>query len=194
MTPPTKSESHLPLTSRWIVPSGMRFPMMWLAVAAMTFLVLPASAGGAVGYRQPLFYIERSTNANVVMYDVNVDDHGRLAPKSTVMAYWIMKAEDGHREELTRLERRFAYGVDIVDRSATALALRLKAYSGRIFKVRARGQGYHAEVRIKGHLSVLERIFVQADNGGLMPSALYIDLHGRRLADGALVSERIRRD
>ena len=62
---------------------------------------------------QPLFIIERSKNANVVHYDARLNADGKLDPKEPVIAYWIMLAEDGRREDLNWIEKKKAYGFDI---------------------------------------------------------------------------------
>jgi hypothetical protein len=51
-----------------------------------------------------LFTIERSKNANLVVYDARLTDSGELDPKSAVVVYWLLKAQDGRREELNRVE------------------------------------------------------------------------------------------
>jgi Domain of unknown function (DUF4833) len=53
----------------------------------------------------PLFVIERSTNANVVYYDARVTKSGKLNAEEPVVAYWIMLAGNGRREELNPIEK-----------------------------------------------------------------------------------------
>ena len=62
---------------------------------------------------QPLFTIERSTNSNVIHYDAKLGKDGRLDVKEPVVAYWVMRAEDGRRQGLNALERKMAYGFAI---------------------------------------------------------------------------------
>jgi predicted small lipoprotein YifL len=47
---------------------------------------------------QPLFIIEHSKDANVVQYDARLTADGNLDPKEPVIVYWVIRAEDGHRE------------------------------------------------------------------------------------------------
>src|SRR5712691_7603522 len=58
----------------------------------------------------PLFVIERNVNTNVVHYDAKLGPDGKLDPQQPIVAYWIMGAEDGRRQELNLLERSRAYG------------------------------------------------------------------------------------
>jgi len=58
--------------------------------------------------QQPLFTIGRSTNANIVQYDVRLTASGSLDSKSPVVAYWIMLAEGGRHLGLSAIEKRAA--------------------------------------------------------------------------------------
>src|SRR5262245_17207851 len=80
-----------------------------------TTLLLPFALGiagvaRARSGKSSLFVIARSTNANVVHYRVRLDRDGTVSQKEPIGAHWIMHAESGQREELTWLERQFAYG------------------------------------------------------------------------------------
>ena len=39
-------------------------------------------------------------------YEARLTADGKLDPKEPVIAYWVMRAEDGHREELTWMEKK----------------------------------------------------------------------------------------
>ncbi|MBI9065580.1 MAG: DUF4833 domain-containing protein, partial [Marinilabiliaceae bacterium] len=58
-----------------------------------------------------LFYIQRSLNENTVIYEANFDDQGLLNKAHPIKVYWILYEEEGAVEELSYLERKFAYGV-----------------------------------------------------------------------------------
>jgi len=70
-------------------------------------------AGRGPGKTRPLFIIERSKNANVVHYDARLTADGKLDPKQPVIAYWIMLAKEGRREELSWIEKKKAHGFHI---------------------------------------------------------------------------------
>ena len=86
----------------------MKRAIWWFAVLAL--LIVPAEAQIKTS---PLFIIERSKNANVVHYDARLTADGKLDPKDPVIAYWVLSAEDGRREELSWIEKKKAYGFDI---------------------------------------------------------------------------------
>lgn len=141
----------------------------------------------------PLFVIARSKNANEIHFDARVKRGGRLDASDPVVAYWIMRAEDGRREALTWLERRFAYGFSTtLEGHGDAARLALLVFPSRAIAVRRAANGrFRAETTIAGGPAQLFRIFVMAKEGGLTPSVRYVDLFGVRLSDGAPVTERI---
>lgn len=156
-----------------------------------------ATVSGVAGFAlaappSTLFRIERSKNKNVVVYRANQGRNG-LDQRAPVSAYWLMLAEDGRREELTWAERQLAYGFDVADVSSEGCRLVLSACNRRSLRVERGEQGFRAICMIAGHRAVLERIFVQATEGALLPSVQHVDLFGKSLA-GAALSERLRRD
>jgi Domain of unknown function (DUF4833) len=142
--------------------------------------------------RCQLFVIGRSLNANVVHYEARLDAAKTLDRERPLLAYWVMHAEDDHREDLSWFERQFAYGWSLVSRvEPYRVELHLLAFPQRSVVMRVDGSGgVRAEVRILGRAAALHRIFVQlADGGG--PTARYIDIFGTDLATGQPVRERL---
>src|SRR5580700_10647072 len=91
----------------------------------LMFIIAGASSYCRAGETyQPLFVVERSSNANVVHYDAKIDEDGRIDSREPVIAYWIMAAKDGRRQELNFLEKSKAYGV-IVKPSLTGASYRI---------------------------------------------------------------------
>jgi hypothetical protein len=138
-----------------------------------------ASAAAEEAQTAPLFRIERSKNANVVQYDVQLRPDGRLDPKEPVVAYWIRLAKDGQRKELSWVQHRFAYGFDTRhDRDTGVATLRMKAGLDREIRVVPGEEGYRAELLIDGRPAYVDRIFIQSIEGGVLPEVEYIDFWG----------------
>jgi hypothetical protein len=138
-----------------------------------------------------LFVIARSLNANQVHYAVRYSSHAGFDRERPLQAYWVMHAEDGRREELSWLERQFAYGWSIVSPiTAQHFELQLLAFPRRVL-VRLDGSGgVRAEVIIQGRAASLQRIFVQLGQGpGLV--VRHVDVFGIDLASGRALRERI---
>jgi len=155
-------------------------------VLAFLSLVAPAEA-----QTRGLFRIERSTNRNVVEYDLRLSRDGTPDPKDPVSVYWIMLEEGGRREGLTFFERQFAYGVDVTP-GRDGLMLHLAALRDRAVVVRRRGERWEAQTTIAGHLSTLRRIWVQADNALFGPVVKFVEVTGVDVESGLARTERIR--
>src|SRR4051812_47977997 len=66
----------------------------------------------------PLFTIQRTENTNELVYEARLAPGG-LDTKDPIKVYWVMKAEDGHLEDLTEAEKQMAYGVRVEKSSPT---------------------------------------------------------------------------
>jgi hypothetical protein len=164
---------------------------LWLLASLLVVCgaLLALDARGAS--TEPLFVIARSKNANIVRYDVRPTKSG-YDIKRPLDVYWLMQAEDGRREELSEIERRTAYGYELLPgATATTFVVRLVAVKARPLTVRRRGERFGAELLLAGAPARLERVFVATKESGVVPRVLYIELSGRRISDGKPVRERI---
>lgn len=58
-----------------------------------------------------LFYLQRSTNSNTIVYAANFLDDGTLDPDEPVVAYWRRFNTTGERKPLKMIEDNFAFGI-----------------------------------------------------------------------------------
>lgn len=139
-----------------------------------------------------LFRIERSKNANAIVYEVGRRADGSVDPETPVRASWIMATRGGAREDLNFLERTLAYGFDVRPAApGPGWWLTLKAKKERPVHVRPEGGCLSAVGTIAGHEGLLRRIYVKADDGKLIPSVEYVDVFGEDARTGAPLHERI---
>ena len=144
---------------------------------------------------QSLFIIERSKNANVVHYDVKLDDAGDPVTANTIDAYWIRHAGAGNRKELEWFERNWAYGAEVIGPvSANGFSMTVKSYDQREISVRRVDGQFEALIEIVGEMARLEKIYVVTDESGLIPKVLYIELNGINVENGEQLVERITND
>ena len=150
---------------------------------------LPAAAQPET---QPLFIIERSKNANVVHYDARLDADGKLNPKEPVIAYWIMLAEDGRREELNWIEKKKAYGFDIKPApSGNGYEMTVVSCPQRPITVKKEGDVARAELVIDSRPAVLEKMYINSSDGWTGPKVHYIELRGKDIQTGEKRYEKI---
>jgi len=160
-----------------------------LPAAALLLAVLPG-AGRACD--DVLFTIERSLNANVVVYEGVLEPAGGFFPRKPVDVYWLLKAEHGERDGLNLIERGvYGYNMDPpgVDGEVT---IRLKARRSLPIRLRTVDGCPRAFVPIDGREARLDRVWVQvAGRGFLSRKVEYLELLGTDPETDRPVSERI---
>jgi hypothetical protein len=176
-----------PRILRWVVFAGI--PVVLGGLVLAYFLFFRAASGGAGDAGKTLFIIQRNKNANEVHYDVNVGADGQLG-NEPVVAYWIMKAERGQREDLTFLEAKKAYGVEVKG-SGDGREIKLAAWEDRKVHLKKAGDRWRALTKIDGKDAYLTRLFIQSEEGGVTPNVLWIDVFGEAVDGGKEVKEHV---
>lgn len=141
-----------------------------------------------------LFYIQRSNNANTVIYDANVQEDKKLDPEKPVNVYWIRYAERGQNERLSMLQWRLAYGYThrLMTKPTEGFDISLNAFDKRPIKIMYESGRPIAMIQINGRHARLQKVFVQIAPGSrLIPRVLYIDIFGVDPEKELPVSERI---
>ena len=142
-----------------------------------------------------LFYIQRSTNANTVVYDANLLPNKSLNPQKPVYTYWIRFDEQGQKEELTTIQRTLAYGLytNPIPSEHNTFEGYFLAYRKRKFVVKLDAKGNPiALFPINNKLNILKRVYVSVNEPNLMPTVNYIELFGKDAVTGKDVYERFK--
>ena len=142
-----------------------------------------------------LFYIQRSSNANTVIYDANLLANKSLNAKDPVHTYWLRYGEKGQKEELSTIQRTLAYGLytNVIKSEINAFEGYFLAYRKRKFVVKLDPRGTPiALFPINGKLQILKRVFVSVDESHLMPTVNYIELFGKDQTSGKDLYERFK--
>jgi hypothetical protein len=141
-----------------------------------------------------LFRIARNKNANEIVYQARQAQPGTLDPEEPVEAYWLMLAEDGHREGMNFIENMMAYGFSAEPaEKGGGFLVTLKAKKDRPLRVTVREGCPVALARIGRAEGVLRRIFVHATGAALIPRVDYVELFGVDPETGRELYEKIRR-
>jgi hypothetical protein len=162
------------------------------AAPAICLILLMAVTLCAAGKSVPLFHIERSKNANIVKYDALLTPGGSLDPKKPVDVYWVLLAEKGQREALNWIQKKKAYGFDIEPaKDGKGFMMMLKPMRERPIRVFMEGDAVHAGLTIGGKSGYLEKLFINSEEGSMMPKVIYIELFGKDAATGEALYEKI---
>ena len=138
-----------------------------------------------------LFYLQRTSNTNTIVYELNVKD-GKLNASNPVHVYWIRYAEQGQTAELSWIQRAFAYGVKVKKLSDSSYRVRLVSYAGySMYLIKAADGKYKLFASINGKMMILNHIFVKIIGGSTFsPDIEYFEVSGFDPATGKAVAER----
>ena len=134
-----------------------------------------------------LFAIERSKNANIVVYDAHLRG-GAYDAHEPVSAYWLMKAEKGQRQELNLIEKMQAYGF-AVETESSGMRLTMKALTGRPARLVLAKGCPRAIMTIAGRDAYVGRVYIKTREGK-DSDVEFIELSGRAVKSGRAVRER----
>ena len=143
-----------------------------------------------------LFRIERSRDPDEIWYTVNLNQNGALNEDMPVKAFWVRKNENKKIEPLTRIQKRFGYGIRTLDSENSKdneWHFQLAAYKHKIFILKRSGDFDYKVFTLSGGKEIeVERIFVEFDGGGfLTPNIAEVKLTGIDLKTGREITEII---
>jgi hypothetical protein len=139
------------------------------------------------------FYVQRTPNTNTIMYELNLKN-GVLNDDNPVHVYWIRYADGGGTQELSYIQRKFAYGVKVTKVAAEKYRLLFAAYDKiPFFLMKSTAGIYHTYVELDGRMVVLKRLYIKIDPGGTFwaPNVKYVEFKGADVATGKEVIKRI---
>ena len=127
-----------------------------------------------------LFYLQRTKDANTVVYELNYDK-GKLNEQQPVKVYWIRYAEDAKQQELSTIQKRFAFGINSKKQNDGNFQLTLAGYEKiPIILKRVSTNTFKAHLTIDKQEIVLSRIYIHLSPGGSFwsPKIDYIEFKG----------------
>jgi len=170
------------------------------------FIIVPAILMSTGVFSQPknypvppetkkrLFFIQRNHNENTVIYNANFDKNGNLIESNPVDIYWIRYQEQGQRMELRAIERRFAFGgkCEKLESNPEYYLLKLAATDKKKLLLKQTSP-FKAAIytKINNKMSVLHHMYIFADNSGIKPTVIYIELFGKDIKTGQKTYEKL---
>jgi len=186
-----------------------------MRISFLPFLVLlilsgAASAGSAdkhadslkapLNYPKPpatagrLFYVQRTSNTNTIVYDINTGTDGKPDADNPVKAYWIRYAEKGQKEDLNYIQRKFAYGLTSKLLNNGSYDIRFVSYKKFPLTLMKASDGkYHIFAFISQKQIILNSVFVKIEGGSFwFPNVVYVEVNGTDPQTGREMIERFK--
>jgi len=171
-----------------------------LALAALLLANYSQAQGRAVDKfpvpafnTQTQFYLQRTTDANTIMYDLNFKN-GVLNEKEPIKPYWIRYTEKGAKKSLSSIQNNYAFGVKSTKLKDGQFKLLFAGYGKVPLYLKKLNNGaYQTSVHLDGQEMILQRLYIHIEPGGTFwsPNIGYIEFKGRETASGKWVQKRI---
>lgn len=196
------SASKLLLTAGILALSGLGFTGGGIAqkrTTAPAAVNVPGDAQDSFpvppGSANHLFYLQRTTNVNTIICDLNIDARGQLDAEAPVHVYWMRYSEGGVKKELSYIQRVFAYGIKAQPTVNGTYSMHFVSYKKRELTLARspKDNRYHVYTTINQRPAQLRRIFVKIDGGTFWsPNVVYMELKGTDPVTGKEVMERVK--
>ncbi len=141
-----------------------------------------------------LFYIQRTSNTNTIVYDLNLDNNGRPNADEPVKGYWIRYAEKGQKEDLSYIQRKFAYGLTSKALDNDNYDIRFVSYKKfPLSLMRGEDGKYHIFAVLEQKQLIINRIFVKIEGGSFwIPNVVYVEVKGTDPVTGREIVKRFK--
>lgn len=141
-----------------------------------------------------LFYVQRSPNANTIVYELNIGKNGQLDTEDPMHVYWLRYAEKGQKEELNYIQRKFAYGVVTKPLGHDKYDVRFVSYKKFPLTLMKGEDGkYHIFATVNQKEMALSRIFIKIEGGSFwLPNVKYVEMRGTETSTGKEILERFK--
>lgn len=151
--------------------------------------IYPVPAGNS----KQLFYLQRTPNTNTIVYELNYKN-GSIDKENPVQGFWIRYQERGQREELSFIQRKFAYGLKtkkIADNQYELSFVSYKKY--KMYLKLGADKKYYVYTDINHKPAVLTSIFIKINGGSFwLPNIEYVEILGLEPITNAAVKERLK--
>lgn len=146
--------------------------------------------------QKPLFIIERSRDADYLVYDAGKNRNDRPEDSAPIDVYWIKRGKNNRSEPLTRIQNQYGYGIEVLERSTGPDGewhFRIVAFPWYTFTLKQNGgKDYRVYIQVADGEIEVEKLYVNFTNNSFWhPEVSYVILYGLDPDTGARYTETI---
>ena len=138
-----------------------------------------------------LFYIQHSQNHNTFVYEANFRNK-KIEETEPIKIHRIAYTKGGEKEELTKMQRNLAYGIEIKKLKENHYEFTLVSYPEKKLYLEMNSKGkLQVRTTINGKKLILHKMFLSIKKGvSIKPKIEYIDFYGLCIDTGKEIKER----
>ena len=143
-----------------------------------------------------LFYVQRTTNTNTLIYELNVDEKEQVNMEEPIKIYWKNYAGNNNTESLNYIQRKYAYGLEVklMDAKKKSFCFNFVSYKKKqLYLIKsALDNKYDVFIQINNKPIILNSVFIQIEGGTYwFPKIKYVEVKGKDIYNNEEVVERI---
>lgn len=131
-----------------------------------------------------LFYIQRNLNLNTVCYKLNITPTGNIHPEFPMEVFWIRYSKNGERTKLNYIQSKLAYGYESTMITPDTYKFQMVSYEKIQFFITKIENEFKVVTKLNDCDTIINNIYVCADDVGLFPQVRYIEFYGTELKTG----------
>jgi hypothetical protein len=172
--------------------------MKQLLVKTAFFMILAFDhsvvlADGAGNRENILFIIERSRDADVIHYEVNLLEDGSFNVTDPIRIYWVKHTKNGETGPLTKIQNNLAYGLKIIKSTPEKVEFQFVSFDQPMTLRKIKNGNYRVFTQIKGLEVEVEQIFVRFSGGSYwFPKIGQVEMYAVIPGAGEVVVEVIK--
>lgn len=145
------------------------------------------------GNGKQLFYLQRTSNSNTIVYELNYKN-GIFDLENPVHEFWIRYQENGQKQELSYIQRKFAYGIKA--KKLTTNKYELSFVSYKKYKMHLElgpDNKYYVYTHFDQKKVILTSIFLKINGGSFWtPNIEYVEITGIEPTSRAVIKQRLK--
>lgn len=164
-------------------------------VFGISFHIIAQEIGYPIptGNSKQLFYLQRTPNKNTIVYELNYNN-GNIDKDDPIHGFWIRYQEKGQKEELSYIQKTFAYGLKTKKIAENQFEICFVSY--KKFKMYLRmgsDKLFHLYTNINQKTAELYSIYLKINGGAFWtPNIEYVDIYGIDPISRSVVKERMK--
>lgn len=145
------------------------------------------------GNAKQLFFLQRTPNTNTIVCELNYKE-GVVDKEDPIHVFWIRYQEKGQKEDLSYIQRKFAYGVKSKEIGDNKYELNFVSYKKyKMYLMLAADNQFHVYTTINNKSAILTSIYVEIKGGSFWsPNVEYVEVTGVDPATHSPVKERLK--
>ncbi|MBK7958839.1 MAG: DUF4833 domain-containing protein [Bacteroidetes bacterium] len=144
------------------------------------------------GNPKQLFYLQRTTNTNTIVCELNFKD-STFDKKDPVRVFWIRYEEKGQEQELDFFQKKFAYGIKVKPIDENSYEMHFVSFKKmKMYLMKAEDEQFRVFIDVNQKRLILHSIYIDLiETKKVKPNIQFLEITGTDLVTKKVIKERL---